>query len=195
MFANSKRAVLGISLLFVSACGMLRTENRSPSRSMSTQVYAALLDSLYKQPDSDTILIADSTIRFHVPTNSVEPWRRQFDSIPSDLPPRLEHVSRDRQSSTALPLPRPIRLLPYTELREIFKNGAGRGWQEFTRRYPRQRQYLQLSPIVFDADSLNALVYYEYHCGPLCGGGDAVWLTRGLSHKWNVRKVIGFWVS
>lgn len=182
-------------MLCIVAFGKSRIESRSPSRSMSAQVYAALIDSLYKQPDSDTLLIADSTMSFRVPTNAVSKWRQQFDSIPSDLPPQLEVASRSWQPSTSLPLSRPIRVLPYTELREIFKSGPGGGWAEFSRRYPRQRQYLRLTPIVFSADSLDALTYYEYHCGPLCGGGDAVWLKRDAAGRWSVRKVVWFWIS
>jgi hypothetical protein len=154
-----------------------------------------MLDSLFKQPDSDTILIAGSTLRFTVPTNTLAKWRQEFDSIPSDLPAKLELASQGQQPGTALPLLRPVRVLPHSEILEIFSRGAGSGWVEFSRRYPRQRQYLSLTPVVFTSDSLDALVYYEYGCGPLCGGGDAVWLKRDKAHRWTIRKIIGFWIS
>jgi hypothetical protein len=191
----TQRAVLAIAMSCIVACGKSRIESSSPSRSMAAQVYAALIDSLYKQPDSDTLLIADSTMSFRVPTNALAKWRQQFDSIPSDLPHRLEVASQIWQPSNSLPLPRPIRVLSYAELGGIFKSGPGNGWAEFSRRYPRQGKYLRLTPIAFSADSVDALTYYEYHCGPLCGGGNAVWLERDVAHRWKIRKVVRFWIS
>jgi hypothetical protein len=191
----SQQAVLVVSLLCVVGCGKARVESRKPFISASQQVYAAVFDSLYKQPESDTVLIAASTIKFRVPTNARATWQQQFDSIPPDLARQLEVASQNQQPSTALALPRPIRVLSGSEILEIFKSGTGEGWTEFYRRYPRQRKSLRLTPVVFTSDSLDALVYYEYYCGSLCAGGDAVWLKRDKTQRWKIRKVVGFWVS
>jgi hypothetical protein len=88
-----------------------------------------------------------------------------------------------------------MRVLTGAELHEIFSSGPN-GWTEFHRRYPKQRGYLGLSPVAFSADSLDALVYYEYHCGGLCGRGDAVWLNRSAAtDRWRLRKRVMFWIS
>jgi hypothetical protein len=119
----------------------------------------------------------------------------QFDSVPEALPPALETLSRVRRSSSDLALQRPIRLVTRSELREIFVRGRRDSWDEFYRRYPRQRNLLQFSPVAFSSDKRHALVYYEYHCGFECGGGEIVWLVRADQRQWRVRKMIEVWVS
>ncbi|MHB1297506.1 MAG: hypothetical protein ACYC0B_03160 [Gemmatimonadaceae bacterium] len=172
------------------------TTNGVHSRvSVEADVYAALLDSIGLKPIPDTLLVGDSSLQFRAPAGGVASWRTQFDSIPSELPRRLEVASQSRIPSLALALPRPAKVVTPAELREIFATGPG-GWAEFYRRYPKQRSYIRLSPVAFSDDSLNALVYYEYHCGGLRGGGDAVWLARlSSTSRWHVRKRVGFWVS
>ena len=154
-----------------------------------------LIDSLYARPIPDTLVVAESTFTFKVPQGSVPSWRAAFDEIPAALPAALETRSRDKRTSAGLPLPRPIRIVTDAALREIFAPGVGDGWKEFNRRYPRQRTYYQFSPVAFSTDSLDALVYYEYRCGGRCGGGNAVWLTRRDNVRWQVRKIVTFWIS
>jgi hypothetical protein len=160
--------------------------------SPETAVFAALFDGLGPLPD--TLLFGDSTLRFHLPSDASRSWRAQFDSIPQ-LPTRLEEISKTRVATASLAFPRPMRVLAGAELREIFSAGPS-GWAEFYRRYPNQRSYLDVSPVAFSADSLDALVYYEHHCGGLCGSGEAVWLSRpAATDRWRIRKKVMFWVS
>lgn len=186
------RRSIFLALLAVFAGG----SSRVPSpMSVEADVYAALLDSLERKPLPDTLLVGDSSLRFRAPTGGVSSWRGEFNAIPPDLPRRLEAASRKRVPSHLLGLPRPLKVLTRAELAEIFGAGPA-GWIEFHRRYPHQRSYIELSPVAFSTDSLDALVYYEYHCGGRCGGGDAVWLSRtSTASGWHVRKRIPFWVS
>ena len=187
---------------FVCALLLLVACARQPSPSVATadvapdaDVYAALIASIYPRTVPDTLLLGDSTLQFRVPESGDPRWRTQFDSIPAELPHGLETLSRSRRASVRLALPRPVRTVSAAALREIFSLGVGAGWEEFHRRYPNQRSYLRFSPVAFSADSLDALVYYESHCGGRCGRGEAVWLTRRESARWRVRKNVGFWVS
>jgi hypothetical protein len=165
------------------------------ARAAPAAVYAALIDSVFTRPVPDTLLVAESTLVFRAPVGGVSAWRTQFDSLPTGLPRALESASAFRQSSEELPLPRPTRIVTRRELREIFARGIERGWEEFARRYPRQRNYLQFSRVVFTSGYADALVYYEYHCGGLCGGGEIVWLVPSDNGRWRVRKRIQRWVS
>jgi hypothetical protein len=158
-------------------------------------VYAALIASLPMRRVPDTLLLVDSTLQFRAPGGGVPQWRTQFDSIPPELSHGLDALSRSKRASEQLPLPRPVRIVSAAALREIFSLGVRGGWEELHRRYPNQRGYLRFSPVAFSADTLDALVYYESHCGGLCGRGAAVWLTRRASAHWRVRKVVQFWVS
>lgn len=164
-------------------------------RSAPAAVYAALIDSVFTRPVPDTLLVAESTLVFRAPVGGVPAWRTQFDSLPAGLPAALESAGSFRQSSDQLPLPRPTRIVTRRELREIFSVGIDGGWKEFARRYPRQRNYLQFSAVVLTAGYTDALVYYEYHCGGLCGGGEIVWLAPAGNGRWRVRKMIQRWVS
>jgi hypothetical protein len=92
-----------------------------PSVSPETAVFAALLDNIGMGTLPDTLLLGDSTLQFHAPTaaNS-RSWRAQFDSIPAQLPIRLEEISKTKVATESLALPRPMRVLTRAELREIF---------------------------------------------------------------------------
>jgi hypothetical protein len=129
-------------------------------------------------------------MRFRVPANASPIWRHGLDSIPSNLLTRLEVTSQPEQPSTELSLPRPIRAISNPELFAILMHG---GWVEFFRRYPHQRQLLQLTPIAFSTEGLDALVYFEYLCGQECRGANAVWLKRDQAQSWKIRKVVSFW--
>lgn len=115
--------------------------------------------------------------------------------MPSTLPAALDRLTESRESTTSLSFPWPVYLLPSTTLREMFSRGTTDGWNEFHRRYPRQRGYLTVSPVAMSADTLDALVYYEFRCGRLCGQGEFVWITRRGTSGWQVRKIFGVWVS
>lgn len=187
----------------------------SRGESGDAAVYAALVDSLYSRPLSDSLFVTDSTLSFHVPSTVGRPgeldphasasarrvdsirrehWRR-FDSVPRPLMLQLERVTARRESSSILALPRPVHALSHAELHTLFRDGPSAGWSTFARTYPRARGYSTFSRIAYGVDSTDALVYYEYHCGPLCGVGQAVYLTRRADQRWRVREVLQFWVS
>lgn len=179
---------------FLAASGYGGGSSKTPSAPVASDVYAALLQSIGK-PIPDTLLMAESSLQFTLPTGATPAWQAQLDSIPPALAKRLAKESQHQVSSLTLALPRPAIVLGRAEFAEIFAQGP-RGWPEFHRRYPKQSGYFGLSPVAFSSDSLDALVYYEYHCGGLCGSGAAAWLHRGtITEPWYVRKTLPFWVS
>jgi hypothetical protein len=75
-------------------------------------------------------------------------------------------------------------------------NGPRDGWAEFRRRFPAQRGFIRVTPVAYSSDSLDALVYYEFYCGSLCGGGVVVSLTRREPAKrWKPRVTLFIWES
>lgn len=194
---SPSRHLLGVAMvaaLLACARQSVARSDRSGS-ALEARVYAALIDSLYWRPVPETLLVTDSTLVSHVQHGGVAEWRVQYDSIPESLPTALENLSRSRIRTTALSLPRPVYVVTRATLNELFARGPRDGWVELSRRYPAQRGYLQLSPVAFSGDSLDALVEYGYHCGGLCGEGNVVWLTRRGVGRWRVRKVVRLWVS
>lgn len=49
-----------------------------------------------------------------------------------------------------------------------------------------------VSPVAFNADLTEALVYYEIHCARMCGGGAELWLRR-QGKSWRLRQEIVHW--
>ena len=186
--------LLQTSAILLAAC--FRSASQSPlRRPIVTAVYDAAIDDVYDRERPDTVLIGDSSLVFLLPTPDVVPgWRAQFDSFPPPLVAELARRSATRLPSALLPLPPSTRTIPSDELRDIFSRGRD-GWTEFYRRYPRQRSWITLSPVVFNPDSTQALLYREYHCGGLCGSGDLIWLQRRDDTRWRVRKFLNYWVS
>lgn len=54
---------------------------------------------------------------------------------------------------------------------------------------------LSISRVVFNGDSTDALVYVAVNCGPLCGGGDIVFLQRSQPASWRVTATFPLWRS
>jgi hypothetical protein len=186
--------LLQTSAVLLAAC--FRSASHSPlTRPIVTAVYDAVIGDVYSDGRPDTVLIGDSSLVFHLPTTDAVPhWRAQFDSFPPRLVTELARQSATQLPSSRLALPPSTRTITSAELQDIFSRGRD-GWAEFYRRYPRQRLWITLSPVVFNQDSTQALLYREYHCGSLCGSGDLMWLERRVDATWRVHKYLNHWVS
>jgi hypothetical protein len=195
MSARSRHLLLlSTSAILLASC--FRQVSHPPAlRPAVTAVYDVVIDDVYSDGRPDTVLIGDSSLVFPMPTaDAVPPWRAQFGSFPPLLVAELVHRSATRLPSSLLALPPSARTITTAELDEIFSSGGGR-WAEFYRRYPRQQLWITLSPVVFNQDSTQALLYREYHCGSLCGSGDLMWLERRVDSTWHIRKSLNHWVS
>ena len=188
--------LLAAAVLPLAACVRGADVVRPPaSAADEAAVYALVLHEIYRGSLPNTVVATDSTLLLRDPGGGVPWWGQSFDSIPSELPASLVAASARRVPTAALPLPRPVRTLSTAEIRALFRAGPHAGWEQLHRRFPGARLYVALSPVAFGADGSQALVYYEYHCGALCGAGYAAWLIREPTGTWEVRKTIGFWVS
>jgi hypothetical protein len=206
-----------VAALLLASCVGPRPVMSPQAGSAATDaaVYFALRDSLYARFKAETLLVAESTLVFRVPDPSYRPppaqarlasisgrvdsvrraWWRRLDSLPAPLLRQLAEVSVGVRSSSELSLPEPTRLIGAAELREIFREGVGEGWSEFARRYPRARRYSAFSPVAYSADRRSAALYYEFHCGGLCGEGNVVLLALAPDGRWHVKVVLQLWVS
>ena len=54
---------------------------------------------------------------------------------------------------------------------------------------------LGVSSVAFASDTGEALVYVAVHCGPICGGGDIVYLRKTQSGHWAVAATFPMWRS
>lgn len=105
----------------------------------------------------------------------------------TQLDPRLEAAGKNfleqniRERTIAaddLTLGRKVELISSTELDAIFSEGILQGWEKFRKSYPAVHGYVTLSAVGFNADKSFAVVYSAAHCGPNCGAGAFITLSK-----------------
>ena len=110
-------------------------------------------------------------------------WRAQFDDVPEPL--RKVALSGreeplDRHASLAFPLGTALR--PRETL--VAPASSSVPWQR-----PSSSTWQAFSLPVLSPTGLDALLYYEHHCGARCGHGAYVWLHRDRpSGTWRIEK-------
>ena len=72
---------------------------------------------------------------------------------------------------------RRVNMVSSAELDRIFTDGS-KGWQAFHTAYPGTHAYIELSAVGFAPGKKFAIVYSAVHCGPLCGAGGFVTLSK-----------------
>lgn len=139
-------------------------------------------------PDGDYLVVADKTSGapefLDLSTAFLTPLAEEL---------RSQFLVESRKTVALPPLHASnARLVPQQTIDEIF---AGKGWwQEFYRRFPRSKGYLQVSKPAFSADGLNALLYVSHSCGGLCGTGWVMYLTRE-GRRWRIVDKKMLWIS
>lgn len=146
---------------------------------------------------SGAYLVQDSTLRVRLPSNVAanSPVGPALDSIPLPLRKALEEANLGKLPATTMGLPNGVRIVTSDTLNGFFRQGISGGWDAFRRSMPSEPGYLQLGIPAFSPDSTTALLYFEYHCGPLCGSGRLVHLTRDAKRTWRVKNSIVLWLS
>ena len=81
------------------------------------------------------------------------------------------------------------------EQKRVFKKkGVAAGWNEFYKKYPKSSGFWDFSPIGYNTQGTEALVYLGHRCGGLCGTGHLVLLAKENDH-WVVRNRVMLWIS
>lgn len=70
----------------------------------------------------------------------------------------------------------------------------GLGWERFHKRFPHAPGLLSVSRVALDDAHANALVYVEFACGPACGTGRLIRLSR-VNATWAVLSGELMWVA
>jgi hypothetical protein len=68
-----------------------------------------------------------------------------------------------------LPMTLPYQIVPAADIQRAL--GTPRRWLQFYSTFPESRGFSGVSAVGFYEARTRAMVYAEYHCGPLCGGG------------------------
>jgi len=167
-------------------------------------VYSALLldrgkpeDPEERWDDKPDLVLLDSTDTGEDGKSLMWGFRSASKQAPSDA--TVDNFNARRQSLCQLqPQFEPTVAYHFFTQKErdsLFKKkGIARGWREFYKKYPHSSGYWSLSPVGYDPERLEALVYVGHHCGGLCGTGHLVLLAKE-DGRWNVKNRVMLWIS
>ena len=107
---------------------------------------------------------------------------------------RLREASLDYAAQNSSPwvldleslnLGRKVDFLSSAELKSIFSSGVIAGWRRFHNEHTDVHGYVRMSAVGFSADRTFAIVDIGSFCGPTCGAGGVVTLSKrnGVWHK------------
>jgi hypothetical protein len=162
----------------------------------AVQVYGALLEQRYHGTPASVMSVKDLTVAMPTLSGSSSEWLKQFDGVPLALRRAASQQSPTKPKVLqASQLPPGTRLVSARAVDAVFTRGIEENWAAFRRQFKTQG-WLSFSEVIFGADGLDALVYYEARCGGLCGEGGFAWLHRDtLRSPWSVAKRIISWES
>lgn len=178
--------------------GETASQKQAPSQecvltSEDYAVYSTILLDRGTSADKAALIVSDVTAS---PQNDLPDWqsRPPFKQVSDET---LAHFNL-RQSSFCRLNPRLDRTISYRlvseeDLGKIFKKGGG-GWQEFYNENPKSPGILHLSPVGYNSEGTEALVYVADNCGGLYGKGLLVRLAKGNGH-WEVTDHMQLWIS
>jgi len=160
-------------------------------------VYAALLNEKYITFTTKSLLIMERTAAN--PSLATELDREDIMGMLSPVSTSTvdafkEHNRNPQSIEGRLDLKVKYSFLQDNDLDEFFKGDLNKGWDEFYKKYPDSTGYIRLSRVAFDPGRSEALVYVEHGCGPLCGTGCYILLSK-LEKGWTVSKIALLWVS
>ena len=140
-------------------------------------VYRALLVALRENRIGDTMTVIRTTVRID---SRLLPIRERGEAADIAAEWQLALVARSAQRSelTLADLGVPSTLYSEREGMRIANASLGGA------------RMLALSPVAFDSDSSRALVYFERHCGGLCGGASLALMEQSPRGVWRHRRTI-----
>jgi hypothetical protein len=162
-------------------------------------VYSHLLKELYVKDGVELLMIQKQTISaanhylmstfFEVPISEM---KKLTPSASEDA--FRDYRSKNQQPSILDPgfnLPVKYMFIEEAELKEL-NESEWEGWR--TGKYSGGRGILRLTKVGFNKDRTEALVYVEFICPLLCGGGGNVLLEKH-SGAWRVKERFDVWKS
>ena len=161
-------------------------------------VYAALFAEKGDDKQGTQIVLQDVTVvndRFsgRLDQRALE----KLFGLPSIKDAINDFVTKNRKSSVLtdqFKLSATIVLITDSDVKRLFHDSIDGGWDLFHAKYPKATSINTLSRVGFNKDRTEALVYYTYSCGGLCGQGQYVLLRKRDGH-WKIEKESMTWIS
>jgi hypothetical protein len=154
------------------------------------EAYAVLFSLTFHGTPASTMVVKDVAVRMPTVSGAGADWLTQFD----DVPAALRSLVRQAAPTLARPLnatlfPSGTQLISEQAISQLFAGGVEPGWSALRQHYG--SGLLSVSEMLFTPDGLDALVYYDAHCGGLCGESAYLWLHRSATQgPWSINKRI-----
>lgn len=152
-------------------------------------VYAAVLNQV--SPDRRLIIVGETFNHARCfpkgPALSEKPWGEAAQHY-------LAENKTPRKLVRSFELKKPYVLLPLQEWKGLVQKS---NWRPFWKRFGERSGYTTFSAVGFDRSRTKAMLYSDYACGSLCGGGDYKLFTK-LGGRWRstiVNADLCDWVS
>jgi len=143
------------------------------------EVYAALLQGDWQGAQQKTVVISTTTKFWKA---CVNPATEKDSALKAALE-QYNSVNKDTwKLQGKLSFGRQFDLISLDEIRSMFREGIGRGWERFGKRYPDSSGFVELSAVGFNEDKSVAVVYMGYYCGGLCGSGGVKFMKKKDGH-------------
>ncbi|HEX6188542.1 MAG TPA: hypothetical protein VFZ40_10715 [Pyrinomonadaceae bacterium] len=160
-------------------------------------VYTALLREKGYDKEATKLVLEDAA-RWN---DLTQPDQEQVEKMigPSLLKETVADFAIKNERSAALTnrfqLKAAVVLISRDEVRGIFGDSdLDEAWKVFHARYPKAGSIVNLSRVGFNTKKTQALIYYAYFCGGLCGQGQYILLTK-KDDKWVIEKEVMAWIS
>jgi hypothetical protein len=167
------------------------------SLEISRGVYATLFREIARSERSSRVVVVAESLVPQRPNDDI--WVA-FRDAPLQLRTRLEAPESARPVLlNREAFPSGVQVVRGDVIQQVFrsapKSDIYAGWMTFESKF-RTHRSVALTRVFHTDDARNAIVYFEHHCGNVCGEGTLVWLTResGTS-SWTIRGRRNFWVS
>jgi hypothetical protein len=204
--------ILGAALLAVPLAGVCQATGEQ-SQDPEAQIYAEALNALFGGVDTQdhfSIVVSSDSISMEPAYKLFFPSGMSGDRLEEDLTWRLpdaktETIKNFARNST---LPHDVafarelltshinaELASQKDLDAVFEGDYATAWKRFSEHYLAAQFLIQFSPIGFDLENTEAMVYVHRTCVGLCGSGELILLRRAKDNRWTVHRVHQFWVS
>ncbi len=87
-----------------------------------------------------------------------------------------------------------VQLVQRAAIDAIMRSNDQGAWERFSKEYPGTDFLIQFSPVGFNPNLTEAIVYLHRTCPGLCGSGELI-LLRKAKARWSVRQTYTLWMS
>lgn len=195
--------ILSCIFLIIPSGGL--TRDASPAIAAEVcmdEDYAIFSGALYELPGfqkADSMIILDRTASGYAPGLSavtrVNSGNEAFyKDVPEEVQDDLNSRNKSRVQIDVSKIKAPFKALSLSDEEAESLFNRKNGWAEFHQKYPTTRGLLAISRPGINRERNRALLYIGASCGPVCGGGVLVLLSKA-DGKWKVVNTLDVWCS